>query len=432
MTRVYRGYRCKGDREEVIQRITKWVNELTVRDRVPRVCTERSVGRGPREFYLFVAFEQEENEPLEDRVAKFFDFIQTQPPRLGKPIGDFQRQEISKFVGQDLHFEEFSRRLRYNPLVVPDAGDPFDKEGDEGLSLDELELTQQCDRLLLWMSAHAEGAFATLDSARRALRIGMDTRSVLRTLRLLGHCESSRDGSRWSMAPSTVIQVDEGCIVLAGPRDESLIQELRQRFRDKTEQVPQPSGAGPSAFRIRTDDPGDLSQLGVAVERHADRALARALPSIDHWAKALESVPIDLGSFTLQRLSGDNFDDVGAFRGEPGFYRIQRTGTNARASYLYYAPELGWRRGEWAGLRFLARLREFGPAPCTFDARKYRLFVPLEWRWPEIYERALVLSSGLLPTREDNGNGSWLVYGSIEQELLELLQPRLELEVQDA
>lgn len=431
MIRRYRGYRCRGDPEKVIELITKQVDNFAVRHRVPRVCTERLARRGTQEFYLFVAFEQEENAPLEDSVAKFFDSIQTTPPRLGKSIGDFERQQLSKFVSQDLRFQEFSRRLRHKPWVPPDPGDPFDEEGDERLSLSELELTQGFDHLLLWMSAHADGSFATLDSARRALRIEMDTRRVLRTLRLLGHCETSPDGSRWSMAPSTVIQVDEVCFVLAGPRDESMVQKLRQRFPAKTEQLPQPSGAGPSAFRIRTDDPGDLSEFEVTLERQAGRALARALPSIDDWAKALESVPIDVGGLTFQRLNGDTFDDIGVFNGESGFYRVQSTGTNAHPRYLYYAPELEWRRGEWTGLRFLARLRQFGRAPCTFDTRNHRLFVPFEWRWPEIYERALVLSSGQLPTRVDNGDGAWLAYGSIERELLELLQPRLELDVQD-
>jgi hypothetical protein len=353
-------------------------------------------------------------------------------PCRGGHLGDFKREDLKGFVGQDVRVEEFSRRLRYKPLVIPDAGDPFAEEEDEDLSLSELELTQRFDRLLVWMSAHAEGSFATLDSARRALGIEMDARRVLRTLRLLGHCETSRDGSRWSITPSTLVQVEPGCFVLAGARDQPLIEGVREHFPAKTEQVPQPSGAGPSAFRVLTADPGDLSELKVTVQQQADRDLARALPSIDGWAEALESVPVDRGGFTIRRLTGVDFAEVGVFKSEAGLYQLQGAAANSRAFHLYYSPELGWRRGEWTGLRFLARLREFGKARCTFDTETHRLFVPFDWRWPEIYERALVLSSGQLPTRDDNRTGARLVYASVERELLELLQPRLELEVDDA
>jgi hypothetical protein len=177
---------------------------------------------------------------------------------------------------------------------------------------------------------------------------------------------------------------------------------------------------------------GDVSEHEVTVEQQADRALARALPSIRGWAEALESVSVDPNGFTIRRLTGDGFAAVGVFSREAGFYQLQGTGANSRAFHLYYSPEFGWRRGEWTGLRFLARLREFGKAGCTFDAETQRLFVPFDWRWPEIYERALVLSSGQMPTRDDNGTGAWLVYASVERELLDLLQPRLELEVDDA
>ncbi|MCZ2110580.1 MAG: hypothetical protein LC118_13610, partial [Dehalococcoidia bacterium] len=210
MIRRYRCFSCKGDREQVIARITKLVNELEVRHRVPRVCTERSVGRGRNEFYLFVAFEAEDDGSIEDEVRKLLELIQGVMPCRGGHLGDFKREDLKGFVGQDVRVEEFARRLRYKPLVVPPAGDPFAEEGDEDLSLSELELTQRFDRLLIWMSAYAEGSFATLDSARRALGIEIDTRRVLRTMRLLGHCETSRDGRRWSIAPSTLIQVEDG------------------------------------------------------------------------------------------------------------------------------------------------------------------------------------------------------------------------------
>jgi hypothetical protein len=430
LIRRYHGFYCFGQPDAAIKKVSALVSQLNVRDLVPRVCTERGASHGGQ-FYLFIAFESDDDGTVDSRVKQLFEFA-AQIGCHDAGIPDQHRDDLKGFVGQDVRVEEFARRLRYKPLVIPDAGDPFAEEEDEELSLGEVELTQRFDRLLVWMSAHAEGSFATLDSARRALGIEMDARRVLRTLRLLGHCETSRDGSRWSITPSTLVQVEPGCFVLAGARDEPLMEGVRERFPAKTEQVPQPSGAGPSAFRVLTTDLGDVSEHEVTVEQQADRALARALPSIRGWAEALESVSVDPNGFTIRRLTGDGFAAVGVFSREAGFYQLQGTGANSRAFHLYYSPEFGWRRGEWTGLRFLARLREFGKAGCTFDAETQRLFVPFDWRWPEIYERALVLSSGQMPTRDDNGTGAWLVYASVERELLDLLQPRLELEVDDA
>jgi len=432
MIRRYRGFSCKGVPDQIIQGITKLVNEMGVRHRVPRVCTERGIGGRNQEFYLFVAYEAYDDDSVDDEVLDLFRLISQVMPCRGGHVGDFTREDLKRMVGQDVRVEEFARRLQYKPLVIPDAGDPFADEDELELSMKAIELTQRFDRLLIWMSAHAEGSFATLDSARRALGIEMDTRRVLRALRLLGHCETSRDGRRWSIAPSTLMQVESGCLVLAGARDFSLLQELRTRFPGATEEVLQPAGAGPAAFRVKTDEPGDLSGIGIQVVPHADRALAEALPHIAGWAAALESVELDPAGFTIRRLQGGQFVDAGVSKEEAGFYRLERTGPHARDFYVYFSPRLGWRRGEWTGLRFLARLDEFTKARCEFEVGKQQLCVPFDWRWPEIYERALVLSSGELPARDNNGTGAWLVYSSIEPELLDLLRPRLQLEVDDA
>ncbi len=427
MIRRYRTFYCPKQLkpDEAIRRVSKLVSDLGVRRKIPRICVERGFSGQPQ-YYLFIAFESDDD-GLDPEIETFF----LQARAVGcrdAGLEPLSRVDIATMVGQDVRVEEFARRLRYRPLVLPDAGDPFAEEEDEALSLSDLELTQRFDRLLIWMSAHAEGSFATLDSARRALGIEIDTRRALRTMRLLGHCETSRDGRRWSIAPSTLIQVEDGCFVLAGAREAALLQALRERF--PTEELPQPSGAGPSAFRVLAADPGDLSGLGVHVVSQADRALAAALPQVDGWVAMLEELPFDPAGFAMRRLDGGLFEDVGAFEGKAGLYQLERTGPHTRAFHLYFSPELGWRRGEWTGLRFLARLREFGKAGCTFDAETRRLFVPFDWRWPEIYERALVLSSGQIPTRDDSGTGAWLVYASVERQLLDLLQPRLELELE--
>jgi hypothetical protein len=181
-------------------------------------------------------------------------------------------------------------------------------------------------------------------------------------------------------------------------------------------------------FVVHAAVAGDLDDLGIRFVPHADQALATVLPPIGRWAESLDSVAFDPISFTARRMNGGVFEDVATVGREPGFYEFSGPGEHPRTFHLYYSPELQWRRGEWYGLRFLARVRQFGAAPCSFDEAQKQLLVPLEWRWPEIFERSLVLSSGVLPERDETGN--WLVYTSIEPELLNLLRSPLQLEVE--
>lgn len=434
MIRRYRGYLCNGNREQIIAGVTVLVNQLEVRRQVPRVCTERGVGFGHNQFYLFVAYESDDDGVAEPEVEQLLRLVAEVMPCHGGGIGDFGRDELAGFVGQDVRVEEFARRLRYRPIVVADAGDPLADDGDdENGPLDQLIETDRLGRLLLWMSAHGEGSYASLDSARRVLGISMETRRVLRVLRLLGHCETSRDGRRWSIAPTVLAEAEAGRYVLCGARDEALLAALRERFPGGCQDVVQHGGSGPGAFLIDIDlpEPPDLGDLDVQVVQHADRALAEALPHLGEWAETLEAVSFDPQGWALERMRGDSFQTLGRFEDEEGFYRAAGKGPEARPFHLYYAPTLGWRRGEWTALRFLAGLREAssGKAICYFDSAAHELHVPLDWRWPEIYERTLVLSSGLLPRRDDNN--SRLVYGSVEPELLETLCRKLPLEVDD-
>jgi hypothetical protein len=97
-----------------------------------------------------------------------------------------------------------------------------------------------------------------------------------------------------------------------------------------------------------------------------------------------------------------------------------------RPSAVFYDAERGvFLRGDWYGLRCLAHLREGLACPAYYDVLSARLALPMAWRPPEIYERALVLSSGRLPERR----GGWLWYDDIELDLITLLAVKLNLEL---
>ncbi|MBN9494921.1 hypothetical protein J0H33_16475, partial [bacterium] len=184
MNVTYRGIQCRGRPDDVVSEISQVVSQTHgLRKLVPRVCHEKSRGNRIVEFYLFVGHLDPDDHGDRAALDGFFAAIAHRSWH-GAVLGEFPREQIRTMVGQDIRVEEFARRLRYKPLVLPDAGDPFAEEDDDIVRLDDLELTGRFDRLLWWMSAHGEGSFSTLDSARRALGIEMDTRRALRALRM--------------------------------------------------------------------------------------------------------------------------------------------------------------------------------------------------------------------------------------------------------
>ncbi|MBF2099431.1 MAG: hypothetical protein IGQ88_13805 [Gloeomargaritaceae cyanobacterium C42_A2020_066] len=86
---------------------------------------------------------------------------------------------------------------------------------------------------------------------------------------------------------------------------------------------------------------------------------------------------------------------------------------------LFYDTEAEtWRQGDWYGLRFLA-LQEKRYA--NYAPQSEKLWIPQIQRWPQIYERALVLASGLLPERSQGG----LVYSAVSGKLAQTLADKL-------
>jgi hypothetical protein len=122
------------------------------------------------------------------------------------------------------------------------------------------------------------------------------------------------------------------------------------------------------------------------------------------------------------------FDDTAKrILGPTGMYRLSRD-AQARSPLIAFFD--GERqiivRGDWYGLRFLAG-RAGGEQVCAaWDLRSRALVVPVEGRWPLLYEQILVQASGLLPGR----SASWLCYHGIPQDLAESLCGKLDVALQ--
>jgi hypothetical protein len=217
-------------------------------------------------------------------------------------------------------------------------------------------------------------------------------------------------------------------------------------------QLPQEAGDGPSTLIVTVADAdkfwstltaagemvmGDFPN-GVAgrgslssIYNGGDVALrlARVLPVIQDWIDMLECVPgVTPQMYELRRYSDGQFIDA-QFQGQTGFYQLwpanaacQNAGP--RLELFFDAASARWLRGDWYGVRFVAQQSSGEPCAMKYYSAFQRLAVNAEQRWPELYERALVLASGRLPVR----NGPWLVYEGIHEALLMEISRKINIE----
>jgi len=106
---------------------------------------------------------------------------------------------------------------------------------------------------------------------------------------------------------------------------------------------------------------------------------------------------------------------------------------------LYFdQPRQRWLKGDWYGLRFLAHhaagvdfevVREKTQALPTSFSSADELLIPADERWPLLYERALVLATGLLPGQAENPK--WLRYQGVSAELSRTLAGKLNVSIKE-
>ena len=110
-------------------------------------------------------------------------------------------------------------------------------------------------------------------------------------------------------------------------------------------------------------------------------------------------------------------------------YRLtKREKKNPYQIVLYLdQPNQRWLRGDWYGLRFLAYHSAKRQFEVKYDSRANEVLIPVEEHWPLLYERALVLASGMLPIRDKSFR--WLKYTNISNELVQLLAEKLSITI---
>ena len=337
-----------------------------------------------------------------------------------KPDKTYQRKNTSKVA-----------------VKVSDPGDPFDKSDAMQTERASPELSNQFEKLLYWLSAYGEGSRQAFAQACITLKVADDdisVRSAFRRMQLLGHIDASEDGTKWSISPAAFVcfpdEIERG--FLAGQRIPSLMNYITE-----PNSIPQPHYQGP--LRVETtlgdwqDDVPYLNDAGTIAIK-----LIELLPRLNGWKDTLQEVSkLNTTQFDIERWEGNQFQPCdtlyemnGRYYGQSGMYRLsrQRSGQGEYKPTLFFdEPGQRWLRGDWYGLRFLTLDATGVDVQAVHVSSVNELLIPEKQRWPMLYERVLVLASGLLPGHADNH--AWLKYQRIPFTLAQTLCQKLNVQL---
>lgn len=400
--RWYRGYSGRGKADNLVEQLSRYLHQQRLTD---TVCGLRIERRPKREFYFFLAFETDHFGCLPDSIDEALKAC----PLLQFEVGTFELQQIQGMVSGELKIKALGQCLTYRRMKQEVADDPLrvDLSRDTGDALTPAPVTgERAEQLLWYLSALGSGPWSTFRAACRALGMGEQVRRLARNLRLLGHLELSANGDRWSVTPPH-------CVRARGP-DGAALRFWTGARSATTPGVRELQPFGPARLRVVEAVRGELE--------HPAEKLGAVLPTLDEYRAGLEVVGGVSALGEVAKFDGLAFRPV-SFSGEAGLYEVTQGG---RTMTLLYSDGR-WLRGDWYGLRYLTLHTEGLLTPGHYDAASWTLVLPADQRPPELFERALVLASGLLPSRR----GAWLLYPNISLEVARAVATRLSIDLTD-
>ena len=420
----------------IFDRISQAVQAENLTKAIPAVKFEKGA-KG--EFYYFFA--------LEGQQLDFLDVVQTIFAQWGVPgtiIRELLEPEAIKSMASGELETHSLNAIPYTSLWSNDAGDPFDlsettfKEEESVYN----SLAERYDQLLYWLSTNAEGTWQTFEKICSILQLAgdvKDARSIFRSLILLGYIQSSDNGQKWSICPTALVKcaADPRACFLTGQQTPKLIEYLKEHW--EVEALPRLSYQAPSCVKVNgifTDDV-TLNGFNIVHAGNVSVQLAELLPDLEGWKDLLPAIDrLSTTTYNIEIWNGrkymqcDNFYERNErYYGESGLYRLTKKAENNHYQIVLYfdEPNQRWLRGDWYGLRFLAFNSAGQQFEIKYDSSANELLIPSEEHWPLLYERALVLASGMLPARDKNFR--WLKYTNITNELVQLLAEKLSITI---
>jgi len=356
-------------------------------------------------------------------------------------------EEERNYVRNRPYIHNFRVPIPYKPVVPSNDQNPFNLLAETSTVTVNSLPPENYDFLLFWISSLGSGLWESFRAACNMLQIP-ESKRVLRRLKLLGHIETSADGKRWSGTPISLVSVqssqpDSQEFILCGQRSSNLLKILGESTF--IEYIEQPKEDAPSCIRVRLGaDPEAIDQLvevlrdrNIAIQNVGNASLnfAEALPTWQEWMQTLPriSAPILGYNYAYYDIQQEKFIKCN-FPNHTGMYQLKHQKLLQLPPRVCFFDKTSdrWFQGDWYGLRFLAlQYRALQDSDQRLSAQYDRvtnnLYIPWSQRWAEIYERALVLSSGCLPSEVTNHFGRTLQYQNVQAEVAELLANKLNI-----
>lgn len=443
--RWYKGFCCNGNRKKIEKLIISIIHQHALSKFLPLMYIKEKLPE-KNEFYLFFAIESKKFNDVPKEVEDNLLLKLRQKRRFKiKAIKTFSYyEEIRAFIGTELDIYEFTYRIAYQPVQKTSYDNPFDWINPSSVnhsSPDIKVVSEQYEQFLYWLSAIGTGTWESFKKSCIVMNLE-EPKRILRRLKLLGHIESSADGSRWSIAPTAFVKVSSESntqkFILCGQRNLYLINELKKYAQVDVRN--QPKGDAPPCICVIANNYEQISelmkqintgtQLAIANVDEVSLQLAGILPELASWKHNLRSLPGIVPSLYEWQYFDCNVNDFVSCISpiKTGMYRMESQKTGYKYTIFYDKESDRWLQGDWYGLRFLALQHNQQECIASYDRATNRLAIPVSQRLPEIYERALVLASGLLPVYQ----GSWLLYENVELDLAHLLSDKLKIKCLEA
>ena len=460
--RWYKAVLIKGDhvkRQRIIGEIKNIITDKKLSEHILFMYMENT-RNSSSDCYIFILIKSKEHgkfpQEVKDLLVKqlcnkvyHFDVNlgENQDLRYYDQILAFLEKK-RKFPIENLKIYNFGITIPYLPVVSHDDLNPFNLRSEGSTAIANSVPPENYDHLLYLISSLGSGSWESFRSACNMLQIP-DPKRLLRRFKLLGHIETSADGSRWSGTAIALLSVNDSEpnsheFILCGQRSLELLDILESSvYIDHIEYLEQPQRDAPLCIRIHlASNSESINQLvevlrdrNIPIQNEGDASLklAKALPTWKEWMQSLPHISAPKLGYDYEYYDVDKKGFIQAsFANITGMYQLKHQ------KLLQFPPRVcffdktndRWLQGDWYGLRFLA-LQHYNQNNQTLNAHYDRetasLYIPWSQRWSEIYERALVLASGCLPNEVKTNFGRTLQYHGIQAEVAELLTSKLNI-----
>lgn len=435
LERKYYFARVAGNPQTVLSRISTAVTNADLATYIPLVKMERQASK---EFYVFLAVESPTRGIPGGLVAtlgrlgiRFFEDYPLQPDQIKTMV-----------ARQDIHIHGFNS-LKYSSRNFESPGDPFDRSDTWRPTLASVEMCDLYERLLHWISARGQGNWDNFVQACQALKIAdnrQSARSAFRRMNLLGHIECSSDGQSWSASQAAFVRFAdrEEAGYLTGQRTpKTLARVSNLRSLEQTQQLSYDGPHRVSFIASTSIEEDNADGLAIVEAGISSLKLAALLPDLQGWKDSLQSLSgFSTLSYNLEKWTGANFEacdtlyeKADVYYGESGMYRLSAHGRQAsrRMTLFFDESSQRWLRGDWYGLRYLDMETGRRLTGVVHDSDNNSLLIPIDQRWPLLYERALTLASGLLPSHGNDDD--CLLYSRIPLALARTLCCKLNVDL---